>query len=216
MVAVLCVLAYGGARVLRIAFLLGPCFVLVIGTALCAVLPRERWNWVAPSRAAAALAFIPIAAASLAVFVTLRPHLGKITVDDSYWVPDVAAMNALRESHASGRLVTAYNWGQYAIWYLWPALRVSYDGRRETVYSAATMQVHGAIYRGEPAGDEWLANVRPEYVWLPTERETRRRWLVQNGYRIDVETARSFIAVRNDIATVRASASGTTRGNVFP
>jgi len=216
MVALLCVLAYGGGRVLRIAFLLGPGFVLVIGAALRAMWPRERWNWVAPSRAAAALAFIPIAAASFAVIVTLKPHLGKITLDDSYWVPDAAAMKALRESHASGRLVTAYNWGQYAIWYLWPDLRVSYDGRRETVYSAATMQVHGAIYRGEPAGDEWLASVRPEYVWLPTERETRRRWLVQHGYRIDVETARSFIAVRNDLATVHASANAAMGGNVFP
>ena len=40
----------------------------------------------------------------------------------------------LRDSGVSGNLAVHFDWGEYAIWQLAPALEVSVDGRRETVY----------------------------------------------------------------------------------
>ena len=41
----------------------------------------------------------------------------------------------IRDHQLRGRMVTYFDWGEYAIWHLSPRVRVSLDGRRETVYS---------------------------------------------------------------------------------
>jgi hypothetical protein len=41
----------------------------------------------------------------------------------------------LKAAQVAGNLVVFYDWGAYAIWHLGPRLRVSIDGRRETLYS---------------------------------------------------------------------------------
>ena len=48
------------------------------------------------------------------------------------WMPDLAAAAQLKG--LSGNLWTSFDWGEYAIWHFGPVLRVSIDGRRETVY----------------------------------------------------------------------------------
>ena len=81
--------------------------------------------------------------------------------------PEVAAFvatNALR-----GRLLTFFDYGEYAIWHFWPSLQVSMDGRRETVYTERTIQRHLSLYRGEPDGPAYVSELRPDYVWLPRD-----------------------------------------------
>lgn len=100
----------------------------------------------------------------------------------------------------AGRAITYFDWGQQALFHLGPALKVSIDGRRETVYSPQTLQEQYAIARGTPDGLAALARLRPEYVWLPLPFSTATRdWLASNGYRIDVEDATEFLAVRADL-----------------
>ena len=80
-----------------------------------------------------------------------------------------------------------------------PALKVSIDGRRETLYTAETVAEQQAIAQGKPEGLAALGRIAPEYVWLPTEAAATARWLPANGYRMEVQTPRSFIAVRRDL-----------------
>jgi hypothetical protein len=118
-------------------------------------------------------------------------------------VPDLVVATALRAESPSGRLVTSFAWGQYSIWHFGPSLRVSYDGRRETVYSSETDWRQVYIERGNAAGLEFLEEVRPEYVWLSHSSSGVRRWLAhQADYRIDLETPMSFLAVRSDQSVV--------------
>ena len=72
----------------------------------------------------------------------------------------------LEASQASGRLLSWFDWGQYAIWHL-PRLKVSYDGRRETVYSTRIRLLHDRIYRNAPDALEQVASLNPDHVWLP-------------------------------------------------
>lgn len=44
------------------------------------------------------------------------------------------AIALLKDSGLSGNLVTHFGWGEYALWHLGPRIKVSVDGRRETVY----------------------------------------------------------------------------------
>lgn len=40
----------------------------------------------------------------------------------------------LDQSNVSGNLAVKFNWGKYVIWHLGTQIKVSIDGRRETVY----------------------------------------------------------------------------------
>lgn len=115
--------------------------------------------------------------------------------------PDTIAAESLRG--VRGRLVTSFNWGEYALWHFGPALKVSIDGRRESLYSERTINEQLAIADGDPAGFAVLARLNPDYVWLPASSRATADWLRANGYREDVTTDRSFIAVRSDLPPLR-------------
>ena len=59
--------------------------------------------------------------------------------------PDIAGgcgINKMVRSNlagADGNLVVDFDWGEYVIWHLGPRIKVSIDGRRETVYSSQAL-----------------------------------------------------------------------------
>ena len=126
--------------------------------------------------------------------------------------PDTVAAEALRGTR--GRLVPAFGWGQYAIWHFGPAMRVSFDGRRETVYTDATMREQRAIAEGTADGFRVLERLNPDYVWLKSESGATAEWLRAHGYREDVRTDKSFVAVRADLPPL-SSWAGVSSG-CFP
>jgi hypothetical protein len=73
----------------------------------------------------------------------------------------------LRENGITGRLLVWFDWGEYVTWHFGPNLKVSMDGRRETVYSASLLAAHNAFYRNAPGARAFLERVNPDYVWLP-------------------------------------------------
>ena len=120
------------------------------------------------------------------------------------WAPDIDGASPL-EHATPGRLVTYFDWGGHAIWHFGPRLRVSIDGRRETIYSDERLAESDAVLAGTPAGLAALDKWRAEYVWLPVKSQRTKSWLAAHGYRIDVETAQSFLAVRNDLPVLLSS-----------
>jgi hypothetical protein len=111
--------------------------------------------------------------------------------------PDYRAAEALRGTR--GRLVTFFDYGGYALWHFGPGLKVSLDGRRETLYSMRVLHEQYAIANGTPEGLQALERIRPDYVWLPTRSSATARWLRANGYREEIRTEDSFVAVRSDL-----------------
>jgi hypothetical protein len=139
-----------------------------------------------------------IAVGTLAIAIVVGSTSLRCVRVDTPWAADSAAVRLLR-SAPPGRLVTFFNWGEYAIWHLGPKLRVSMDGRRETVYSDDRLAEHAAILEGSSQGFAVLASWRPEYVWLPATSARTREWLVGQEYRLEYDTERSFVAVRPDL-----------------
>jgi hypothetical protein len=86
----------------------------------------------------------------------------------SWVVPDGDAARYVVAAGLEGRMVTFFDWGEYAIWHFAPRLRVSMDGRRETVYSQSLTDSHAELYAGTAAGLEFLETLDADYVWLPT------------------------------------------------
>jgi len=201
---VLAVLAFSSLRVNRLVPLFIVAAVMLVGRQVAA-----RTDAAPASRARTAIDLAAVAIAMVvAVSIGAIPRCIAIT---GTWTPDPPGMRALSAAEAEGRLVTWFEWGEYAIWHLGPELRVSIDGRRETVYSERVLGEQVAIGLGRPEGLAVLERMAPEYVWLPADRSRgTAEWLERHGYRIDVETGRSFVAVRGDLlplAPVSAAAA---------
>jgi hypothetical protein len=116
------------------------------------------------------------------------------------WMPerDVAAF--ITTNHLRGRLLTWFNWGQYAIWHFSPDLEVSLDGRRETVYSDAYVRDHLRLYFDPASETAFLDRLNADYAWLPGELPLsaeldRRGWFRIYSNRVSVVFARSARAV---------------------
>jgi hypothetical protein len=201
---VLAVLAYASLRVMRIWPLYVECAAILLAQPV-----RARWPLRAPLsaqigkdfKAAVGVSAVTCAMAAYVFSVSLRC----VGVDGD-WGPDQVAAHALSGA-APGRLVVFFDWGEYALWHWGPALRVSMDGRRETVYSDRRLDEHGAILAGSPAGTAALESWRAEYAWLPATSTRTREWLATHGYRIEVVTSKSFVAVRDDLPALAAPES---------
>jgi hypothetical protein len=204
-VAVIAMLAFASFRVNRLV----PLFIETAVLLLAPYLPRKESMDTAAPRARTLVDLCATAAAVLlAAQTSLLPRCIAIA---GKWTPDVAAASALKSAGAKGRLITWFDWGEYALWHLSPELKVSIDGRREALYSMRTLQEQHAIGRGDPAGLAALERMAPEYVWLPQAPSRRTAdWLRENRYRIDVETERSFVAVRDDLPVVTKSSTQPT------
>jgi hypothetical protein len=213
---VLAMLAYGGLTVLRI----GPLFLeaaLILGADAAA----RRW----PARGGGAPAGASVARIAAGLLLVVAPgalavRLAQFATGCLPPLPhaalEVRAVEALAATTGPARLVTFFDWGQYAIWHLGPRIRVSMDGRRETVYSDARLAEHDAIVQGTPEGLAALASWNAEYVWLPASSGATRDWLVDHGYRIDLQSDDSFLAVRADLPRLPVTPLVGPAGRCFP
>jgi hypothetical protein len=66
-------------------------------------------------------------------------------------------------------MLTWFDYGEFAIWHFSPAVRVSMDGRRETVYSEDLRKRHWDIYANAPDALAEVARLDPDFVWLPAK-----------------------------------------------
>ena len=190
-------LAFAAFRVNRIAPLAVVASLLMLRPSLAAwsVKPARRMKALSRNEMRAVLFIIPvIAMASAFAFVKVAECI-PIAGD---WIPDRAAGRSLAEARLDGRMVTWFDWGEYALWHLGPAVKVSMDGRRETIYSDTMRAQHLELYAGTPRGVAYLQQLNPDYVWLPARMIGVRDWLATRGYRLDISTAESFVAARAD------------------
>ncbi len=215
---VLAFLAYAALRVMRMGSLYVVSALILLSPALRALAParpargmmrRSTWEPLALAMPllVAFVAAVRLGATSLACVPSTGP-----------WATDREAVTRLSAA-PPGRLVTYFDWGEYAIWQLGPRIRVSMDGRRETVYSQSLLAQHDEVVRGSSAGLDALAAWAPDYVWLPQSSASTKGWLIGHGYQIVVETPGSFVASRVPlpVTAVRpALTASTTAARCFP
>jgi len=112
----------------------------------------------------------------LALFVTLlaayllyggvRPYVAsgcRIIVDPAEY--PVGAVHFLKSNQMHGNLLVPFDWGEYAIWHLYPDCRVSIDGRFRTVYPEAVIEDHFAA-KADPAKWKRLLDSYPVDILL--------------------------------------------------
>jgi hypothetical protein len=117
---------------------------------------------------------------------------------DPRTTPEAEAVNVLKGQRGGNRLLVWFDWGEYAIWHLAPSMRVSTDGRRETVYSASLQNRHLRFFFDAPGGADLVREIGADYVWIPAALPAARR-LRANGWSVLYEGPTSVIFARPDL-----------------
>ncbi len=101
-----------------------------------------------PFKTIIAVAFYLVAACfAVAGFDRYMSAQWRIIVNpDSY---PSGAVRFMRQNNFTGNLILPFEWGEYAIWKLYPACRVSIDGRFRTVYPETVIQAHFTMFQNE-------------------------------------------------------------------
>jgi hypothetical protein len=79
----------------------------------------------------------------------------------------VAALGHLRGE--SGNLAVFFNWGEYALYHLYPDVLVSIDGRYETVYADAVVRANWDFTRGAPGSEKFLDSYSADFALYPRD-----------------------------------------------
>ena len=87
--------------------------------------------------------------------------------------PDVTSF--VRLNNLRGRMITWFDWGEYAIWHFSPAIQVSLDGRRETAYSANVVRSHLEFYRNQEPPGSTIADLLESGLRLAAEGSAGRQ-----------------------------------------
>jgi hypothetical protein len=151
-----------------------------------------------------------VAAALIVVTVVYADlHLGRIAIEGE-WKPDASALQYIKANVNHSRLVTWFDWGEYAIWHLSQnGIVVSMDGRRETIYGDRVLRDHFGFYRNDTE-DAWRYpdRIGADRVWLPTKLPIVAP-LRAHGWYVEFETPTSVLLSRRETPRTRSAAAVT-------
>jgi hypothetical protein len=157
-----------------------------------------------------ALAIVAIAALPLLASRATRISIGHPPM------PEREAVEFVQQAGLRGRVLVWFDWGEYVIWHFSPRMRVSIDGRRETVYSDELIAKHMAFYLGDSTAIDLPTRISADYIWVP-------KWIPvvpkmrDNGWAPIFEGPQSIILARSasDIHPLRL-VSEDAKLRVFP
>jgi len=129
-------------------------------------------------------------------------------------VPDSNVAVYVREQELRGNVLVWFDWGEYSIWHFGPDLKVSIDGRRETVYSAELIDAHMQFYFGKEEEWRYADVIDADYVWLPRQLVIARQ-LQRNGWFSLCEGPASILLTRRPVVHPCAGHQ-TSTSRVFP
>jgi hypothetical protein len=135
----------------------------------------------------------------VATIPLLKTNLLCIDVHAASTFPEAEAMAFVRGRQLRGRMVTFFDWGQYAIWHKPGDLRVSMDGRRETVYSDRSVDLHLDMYLALDDGLAYLDSLQADYVWVPRELPLASTLMQSPAWTPAYRGGRSIIFARSDL-----------------
>ncbi len=108
------------------------------------------------------------------------PQLSCIQLPKDFYA--VRAIDIIDEVVPAGNLVVHFDWGEYAIWRLGPQIKVSVDGRRETVYSREIYQQNMHFMTGTEDWDELVDAHKTDIVLVPAGRASYNLMLLKPGW----------------------------------
>jgi len=164
----------------------------------------DRWSSArpvsAPPRHLSSIWF-PVAALGAALFlgVSALPHFSCIRITPGIGGSYPArAVGLIKQSGAAGNLAIDFDWGEYALYHLSPAVKVSVDGRRETMYSPAIYEANLAFKYGEGDWDALLRKHETHMALVRTGFPTFNLLKLEPGWRLVYQDSLAALFGRAD------------------
>lgn len=158
--------AFASVFHVRFAPLLGMVIVVTLSRSWDEVFQKRRHHLALPAMVLAlGLVFVGGAVAWLRRDLSLRMRVP----------PDrfpVAAVERLKGE--SGNLAVFFNWGEYALYHLYPDVLVSIDGRYETVYPEDVVRANWDFTCGDPGAVRFLDTYPADFALYPRETGAAR------------------------------------------
>jgi hypothetical protein len=209
---VLIVLLIGGEHIASAA----PVVVrrLTAGTA-----PQERSDRFRPLVAAALL----VETCVLLVMIGASQQTGRIVYRAAeYPVEAVARLADFAAAGGAANVAVHFNWGEYVLWHAGPRVKVSMDGRRETVYSDAAYHDNMLFIDGVGDWDRLLKRGETNLALVPAGTAVYHLMAYQPDWELVMESGPAALFGRRGSAItshlhaipVRALAGDTTL--IFP
>jgi hypothetical protein len=128
--------------------------------------------------------------AALVLCASSLPHWRCVRIEPFYFPFPARAVGLLRQSGIQGNLALPYDWGEYVLWHLGPGVKVSIDGRRETVYADESLEQAIDFESGTRVWDALLRTAPTDLILVPNGSPTanllslRKDWLplYQDGF----------------------------------
>jgi hypothetical protein len=105
----------------------------------------------------------------LAPFGLKLPEKSPIVTNLKFYPVD--AIRYLKENQLSGNLLVYFDWGEYALWNLYPHCRVAIDGRYETVYPRDVCREYFDFIQARENWRRFLQRFPPGLILLPENIE---------------------------------------------
>lgn len=141
----------------------------------------------------AGILFLSVAPARMAFAIHRDVGFG-IFVSPEYF--PVHAVRFLHENGLEGNLAVPFDWGEYAIWHLYPSCRVSIDGRYTTAYPGEVIDASSAYIVGAPGAQRILDGAS---LALADRRHQTTALLEARGWRRVYEDETAAVFVRPDV-----------------
>ena len=215
-VAIIGLLAFGTWRVGRVDAFLQAAIGLLLAPQILSGFAALRSRlqspiWLRPAPFGRAL----LGAATVAALTVGLMNIRTIDLQGA-WLPDEYGTESVRRACSGARLLTWFDWGEYAIWHLAAdGVRVSMDGRRETIYSSRVLDEHLAFYNNDRLAIDYPDRIAAECVWLPTRLDTVSA-LQSHGWTVIARSPISSVLRRAPIAPVIPATDKTATPRRFP
>lgn len=132
---------------------------------------------------------------TLGLFLVSLPGVRSISINTTPPYP-IQAVELIKESQVKGNLAIEYNWGGYVIWHLGPDVKVSIDGRRETVYSPAAYEKAMFFLLGLNRWDALLTDDQTDLVLINDHSPVYNLMRYQPGWTLVFEDEAGALYVR--------------------
>jgi hypothetical protein len=95
----------------------------------------------------------------------------------------VGALEFIRKNQWNGNLLVNFAWGEYAMWELYPSVRVALDGRFETVYPTEVTNAYFDFLLGKANWRDFLARYPHHMVLLDNRLPVSKFMQSEPGWR---------------------------------
>ena len=209
-------LAVASVKVARLLAFFGLASVFLFAPLICEAYQRRRSARQFGSSPVLRLGFAGVAfAVGIFTIGIAYNNFWQVRLDAAS-LPDAEGVTVLNHQPAGKRVLVWFSWGEYAIWHLSPRMQVSFDGRRETVYSDMLQTRHFDFYFDRHGGATLPNDLRVDYIWVPRILPAVRRLRSDRGWIPIYEGDQSVIFGRSGLSPHRQSTSAVAAAATTP